>query len=110
MLIPVALVFGQDDIFGRDIGEDSDRRQLTARLPVFIQRVIVIVHLVNSDNIRKERKSSFLVQDVKKRLHIYFILKARQNLRLCLSRLHSVYLSLHLNTWSCFQFSKSNLS
>lgn len=46
--IPIALVFGQDDIFGRNIGEESDRRQLTARLPVFIQRVIVIVHLVNS--------------------------------------------------------------
>lgn len=49
--LPVALVFGQDDIFGRDVGEESDRRQFTAGLLVFIQRVIVIVHLVNDDEI-----------------------------------------------------------
>lgn len=53
LLIPVALVFGQDDIFGRDVGEEPDRRQLTARLPLFIQRMIVIVHLVNNNKIRK---------------------------------------------------------
>lgn len=51
--LPVAFVLGQDDIFRWYVGEESDRRQFTAHLSMFIQRMIVIVHLGNSDKIRQ---------------------------------------------------------
>lgn len=49
VLIPVALLFGQDDISGWNIGEESDGRLLSACLAVFIQRMVVIIHLVGND-------------------------------------------------------------
>lgn len=42
----VALLFGQDNFSGWNISEESDRRLLPASLPVFIQRMVVIIHLV----------------------------------------------------------------
>lgn len=48
VLIPVALLFGQDDISGRNIGEESDGRLLSACLAVFIQGMVVIIHLVGN--------------------------------------------------------------
>lgn len=46
MLIPVALFFGKNDVFGKDVSEQPDRRLLPARLPMLIQRMVVIVNLV----------------------------------------------------------------
>lgn len=50
--IPVALLFGQDDVSGRNIGEESDGRLFSACLAVFIQGMVVIIHLVGNEVIR----------------------------------------------------------
>lgn len=50
-LLPVALLFGQDKVSGRNVGEDPDWRALPARLPMFIQRMVVIVHLQENKKI-----------------------------------------------------------
>lgn len=46
VLSPVALLFRQNNISGVNIGEESDRRLLSACLPMFVQRMVFIVHLV----------------------------------------------------------------
>lgn len=43
---PVSLLLGQDDVSGRQVGEQPDGGYLPARLPVFVEGVVVIVHLV----------------------------------------------------------------
>lgn len=50
-MIPVALVFRQDDVSGGNISEEPDWGLLPARLPVFIQRMVVIVHLVRNEHL-----------------------------------------------------------
>lgn len=48
VVVPVALLFGQDNIPGREVSEQSDWRLLPARLSVFIQRMVVIIHLIRN--------------------------------------------------------------
>lgn len=56
VLIPVALFFGKDNVSGRDVSEQSDRRLLPACLPVLIQRMVVIVNLLRG----KKKKKDFI--------------------------------------------------
>lgn len=44
-LLPVALLWGQDEVSGGKIGEDPDGGAFPARPPLFVQRMVVVVHL-----------------------------------------------------------------
>lgn len=46
VLVPVALLLRMDHVFGTQISEQSDRGLLPARLPMLVERMVVIVHLV----------------------------------------------------------------
>lgn len=43
--LPIAFLLRQDDVFGTEVSEQSDRGLLTARGPAFVQRMVIIIHL-----------------------------------------------------------------
>lgn len=45
---PVPLLLGKDDVPGGQVGEEADGRLFSARFPMLVKGVIVIVHLVAS--------------------------------------------------------------
>lgn len=46
VLVPVTFLFGQDDVPRGDVGEQADRGLFPASFPLFVQGMVVVVHLL----------------------------------------------------------------